>query len=63
MSRNDRNPMLKHLIEKAEAYNHSMFSNNKSSSDNVTQQILFCQNGINNLNISSEVNHENIFIN
>ena len=41
--------------------NVPMFSNNKSSSDNVTQQILFCQNGINNINISSEVNYEKYF--
>ncbi len=53
MSRNkNHNQSLRHLIEEAEAFNHSMFPN--KSSDDVTEQILFCQNGIDNLNVSSK---------
>jgi len=50
----NNNQILRNLIEKAEEYNRSMFTN-KSSND-VTEQILFCQNGIDNLNISSKNN-------
>jgi hypothetical protein len=49
----NNNQSLRYLIEKAEEYNRSMFPNNKTSND-VTEQILFCQNGIENLNISSK---------
>jgi hypothetical protein len=52
--RKNNNQILRNLIEKAEEYNRSMFTN-KSSND-VTEQILFCQNGIDNLNISSKNN-------
>lgn len=46
------NQSLKHSIEKLEEYNHSIFSN--KTSDDVTEQILFCQNSIDNLNVSSK---------
>jgi hypothetical protein len=59
MSRNNGKQMLKDLIEKTEAFNHSMSSKSK---DNVTEQILFCQNGIDNLNISSK-NNNSTFVN
>ncbi|CAF0973462.1 unnamed protein product [Rotaria sp. Silwood1] len=63
---NSGRQMIRHCIEKAEAYNSSMFPNNLSISTNtkskdnfidVTEQILFCQNGIDNLNISSKNNN------
>ncbi|CAF1024937.1 unnamed protein product [Rotaria sordida] len=66
---NNDNQMIRHCIETAEAYNSSMFSNtssitmNTKSTDDfisVTEQILFCQNGIDNLNISSK-NNNSIF--
>jgi len=58
--RKNNNQTLRNLIEKAEVYNRSMFPN-KSSND-VTEQILFCQNGIDNLNnkiSSKEIKTEN----
>ncbi len=58
MSRNKKNnnQSIRNLIEKGEAYNRSMFSNKSSRNmkDDVTEQILFCQNGIENLNVSSK---------
>ncbi len=57
MSQRHKNlpPSRGHLIESAEAYNHSMFSNQlfKDSTADVTEQILFCQNAVNNLDILS----------
>jgi hypothetical protein len=58
---NNGSQMIRNLVEKAEAYNRSLFSNNASMSvnkkpaddiDDVTNQILFCQNGIDSLNVS-----------
>jgi hypothetical protein len=50
------NQSIRNLIEKGESYNRSMFSNKSSRNmtDDVTEQILFCQNGIDNLNVSSK---------
>ena len=64
--------MIKHLIEEADAYNCSTLASNssilmnkspKEDVDDVTQQILFCQNGIDNLNVcnsSTFVSRKNI---
>jgi hypothetical protein len=45
--------ILRRFVQQAESYNRCMFPS-KSVNDRVTEQILFCQNGINNLNISSK---------
>ncbi|CAF3308520.1 unnamed protein product [Rotaria socialis] len=56
------NEIMQNFIKKTETYNHSMCLDNSSMSMNtkskahfndVTEQILFCQNGIDNLNMSS----------
>lgn len=53
--------ILRRFIQQAESYNRCMFPNNSSTSinkqsqhnnDHVTDTILFCQNGIDNLSIS-----------
>ncbi|CAF4120036.1 unnamed protein product [Rotaria socialis] len=57
------NQVLRRFVQQAESYNRCMFPNNESISINkqsktidnhITEQILFCQNGIDNVNISSE---------
>ncbi|CAF0758607.1 unnamed protein product [Rotaria sp. Silwood1] len=54
--------VLRRFVQHAESYNRCMFPNNSSITINkqsqsinnhITEQILFCQNGIDNLNISS----------
>jgi len=61
MSRTNNNN--RHLVEKAEAYNGSnnasMSVNKKPADeiDDVTKQILFCQNGIDSLNVSLRNNN------
>jgi len=47
--------ILRRFVQQAESYNRCMFSNKQSKCDNdhVTEQILFCQNQIENFNISS----------
>ncbi|CAF4415758.1 unnamed protein product, partial [Rotaria sp. Silwood2] len=58
--------ILRRFVQQAESYNRCMFSNNSSITmnkqsqnvnDHVTEQILFCQNGIDNLNISSKISN------
>ncbi len=56
------NQILRRFVQQAESYNRCMFPNNNSSisknlNDHVTDQILFCQNQIKNLNISSKTKH------
>ncbi len=51
--------ILRRFVQQAESYNRCMFTNKQSkySDDHVTEQILFCQNQIKNLNISSKTKH------
>jgi hypothetical protein len=51
--------IIRGLVEEAEIYNQHTYPNNSSlrSNDDVTEQILFCQNGIDNLNIASKQNN------
>ncbi len=57
------NQILRRFVQQAESYNRCMFPNNNNSSisknlnDHVTEQILFCQNQIKDLNISSKTKH------
>jgi hypothetical protein len=48
--------ILRRFVQQAESYNRCMFPKNSSKQldDQVTEQILFCQNGIDHLNISSK---------
>ncbi|CAF1074951.1 unnamed protein product [Rotaria sordida] len=55
--------VLRRFVQQAESYNRYMFPNNSTITmkkqlqnidDHVTEQILFCQNRIDNLNISSQ---------
>jgi hypothetical protein len=62
------NQILRRFVQQAESYNRCMFPNNssitkqsKNFDDHVTEQILFCQNQINNLNISSK-NQNSVFV-
>ncbi|CAF0788165.1 unnamed protein product [Adineta steineri] len=53
--------MIRHSVEKTEAINNSMRSNSSSDhTHDVTEQILFCQNGLDNLNISSKNNNSTV---
>jgi hypothetical protein len=47
--------ILRRFVQQAESYNRCMFTNKPSKIDDnhVTEQILFCQNQIENFNISS----------
>jgi hypothetical protein len=58
MYRNNSNgsEILRRFVQQAESYNRCMFSNKQSKNfhDHVTDQILFCQNQFDNLNISSK---------
>ncbi len=64
MSRTNNNN--RHLVEKAETYNGSnnlsMSVNKKPADeiDDVTKQILFCQNGIDSLNVSLRNNNSTL---
>ncbi|CAF3752683.1 unnamed protein product [Adineta steineri] len=58
-SNSNGSQVLRRFVQQAESYNRCMFPkmNNKQSKDSddyVTEQIPFCQNGIDNLNISSK---------
>jgi isoleucyl-tRNA synthetase len=51
--------ILRRFVQQAESYNRCMFKNNslkqtKNLHDHVTEQILFCQNQFDNLNISEK---------
>jgi hypothetical protein len=55
MYRNNSNgsDVLRRFVQQAESYNRCMFPK-QINNDHVTEQILFCQNEIKNLNISSK---------
>lgn len=62
---NNDNQIMQYSIEKSELHENSCVSKNsllpmntksKSNFDDVTEQILFCQNGSDLLNISSQKN-------
>jgi hypothetical protein len=57
------NQILRRFVQQAESYNRCMFpKQSKNLNDNhITEQILFCQNQINNLNISSK-NKNSVFV-
>lgn len=52
--------VLRRFVQQVESYNRCMFPK-KSTDDRVTEQILFCQNQIDNLTISS-TNHQSAFV-
>lgn len=60
---NNGSQVLRRFVQQAQSYNRCMFPNNSLLSinkqsqnvdDRITEQILFCQNGIDNINISSK---------
>jgi len=57
------NQILRRFVQQAESYNRCMFTNKQSkySDDHVTEQILFCQNAMENFNISSK-NRDTTFV-
>lgn len=54
MSRSNSNgsEVLRRFVQQAESYNRCMFTKNKVK-DHVTEQILFCQNNIENFNLTT----------
>jgi hypothetical protein len=59
-SNSNGSQFLRRFVQQMESYNRCMFTNKSSKNDRVTEQILFCQNQIENLNISSAFVSEKI---